>query len=279
MIVEKKGLTFDDVLLIPSYSEILPKDADITTNLTEEIKLNIPFVSAAMDTVTESRLAITLAQEGGLGVIHKNMSIPEQAAQVRTVKKFESGVIVDPITVSPDATVGEVVKLTRANGISGVPVVENGKLVGIVTARDLRFESRSDAEIKEVMTPKDRLVTVEEGADKTKIMSLLHINRIEKVLVTNKEFELKGLITVKDIQKADEYPNACKDSSSRLRVGAAIGVGIDSRERAETLVKAGVDVLVIDTAHGHSKGVIDMLRWVAKTFKTTQIIADRKSVV
>lgn len=273
MIVEKKGLTFDDVLLIPSYSEILPKDADITTNLTEEIKLNIPFVSAAMDTVTESRLAITLAQEGGLGVIHKNMSIPEQAAQVRTVKKFESGVIVDPITVSPDATVGEVVKLTRANGISGVPVVENGKLVGIVTARDLRFESRSDAEIKEVMTPKDRLVTVEEGADKTKIMSLLHINRIEKVLVTNKEFELKGLITVKDIQKADEYPNACKDSSSRLRVGAAIGVGIDSRERAETLVKAGVDVLVIDTAHGHSKGVIDMLRWVAKTFKTTQIIA------
>lgn len=273
MILEKKGLTFDDVLLLPSFSEILPKDADLSTNLTEEIKLNIPFVSAAMDTVTEYQLAITLAQEGGLGIIHKNMGVLEQAAQVKRVKKFESGVIVDPITVSPAASVGEVVKLTRANGISGVPVVEDGRLVGIVTSRDLRFESRFDAAIEEVMTPKNRLVTVEEGADKTKIMSLLHANRIEKILVINPAFELKGLITVKDIQKADEYPNACKDSSSRLRVGAAIGVGLDSRERAEALVEVGVDVLVIDTAHGHSKGVIDMLEWVTKTFGDTQVIA------
>ena len=256
MILDKKGLTFDDVLLLPSYSEILPKDADLSTSLTEEIKLNIPFVSAAMDTVTEFKLAITLAQEGGLGIIHKNMGILEQADQVKRVKKFESGVILDPITTSPSATVGEVVELSRSNGISGVPVVENNRLVGIVTSRDLRFESRFEAAIKEVMTPKDRLVTVEEGADKAKIMSLLHTNRIEKILVINEDFQLKGLITVKDIQKADEYPNACKDSSSRLRVGAAIGVGLDSRQRAEALVEAGVDVLVIDTAHGHSKGVV-----------------------
>ncbi len=273
MILEKKGLTFDDVLLLPSYSEILPKDVDLSTNLTEEIKLNIPFVSAAMDTVTEFKLAITIAQEGGLGIIHKNMTILEQAAQVKSVKKFESGVILDPITVSPKATVGEVVKLTRANGISGVPVVEGGRLVGIVTSRDLRFESRFEAAIKEVMTPKERLVTVEEGADKAEIMSLLHANRIEKILVINQDFELRGLITVKDIQKADEYPNACKDSSSRLRVGAAIGVGLDSRQRAEALVEAGVDVLVIDTAHGHSKGVVDMLKWVTRSFGSTQVIA------
>ena len=273
MILDKKGLTFDDVLLLPSYSEILPKDADLSTNLTEEIKLNIPFVSAAMDTVTEFKLAITIAQEGGLGVIHKNMSVSEQAAQVKSVKKFESGVILDPITVSPDATVGDVLELTRANGISGVPVVEDGRLVGIVTSRDLRFESRFEAAIKEVMTPKERLVTVEEGADKAKIMSLLHANRIEKILVINRDFALKGLITVKDIQKADEYPNACKDSSSRLRVGAAIGVGLDSKQRAEALVEAGVDVLVIDTAHGHSKGVVDMLKWVTRSFDSTQVIA------
>ena len=273
MILDKKALTFDDVLLLPSYSEILPKDADLSTNLTEEIKLNIPFVSAAMDTVTEFKLAITLAQEGGLGIIHKNMGIPEQADQVKRVKKFESGVILDPITISPSATVGEVVELTRSNGISGVPVVENNRLVGIVTSRDLRFESRFEAAINEVMTPKDRLVTVEEGADKEKIMSLLHTNRIEKILVINEDFQLKGLITVKDIQKADEYPNACKDLSSRLRVGAAIGVGLDSRQRAEALVEAGVDVLVIDTAHGHSKGVVDMLKWVTRTFDSTQVIA------
>ena len=273
MILDKKGLTFDDVLLLPSYSEMLPKDADLSTNLTEEIKLNIPFVSAAMDTVTEFKLAITIAQEGGLGVIHKNMSVSEQAAQVKSVKKFESGVILDPITVSPDATVGDVLELTRANGISGVPVVEDGRLVGIVTSRDLRFESRFEAAIKEVMTPKERLVTVEEGADKAKIMSLLHANRIEKILVINRDFALRGLITVKDIQKADEYPNACKDSSSRLRVGAAIGVGLDSKQRAEALVEAGVDVLVIDTAHGHSKGVVDMLKWVTRSFDSTQVIA------
>ena len=273
MISDKKGLTFDDVLMLPSYSEILPKDTNLSTNLTEEIKLNIPFVSAAMDTVTEFKLAITLAQEGGLGIIHKNMGIPEQANQVKKVKKFESGVILDPITISPSATVGEVVKLTRSNGISGVPVVEDDRLVGIVTSRDLRFESRFEAEIREVMTPKDRLVTVEEGADKVEIMSLLHANRIEKILVINQDFQLKGLITVKDIQKADEYPNACKDSSSRLRVGAAIGVGLDSKQRAEALVEAGVDVLVIDTAHGHSKGVVDMLKWVTRTFDSTQVIA------
>ncbi len=273
MILDKKGLTFDDVLMLPSYSEILPKDADLSTNLTEEIRLNIPFVSAAMDTVTEHKLAITLAQEGGLGIIHKNMGIPEQADQVKRVKKFESGVILDPITTSPSATVGDVVELTRSNGISGVPVVEDDRLVGIVTSRDLRFESRFEAAIKEVMTPKDRLVTVEEGADKAKIMSLLHANRIEKILVINQDFQLKGLITVKDIQKADEYPNACKDSSSRLRVGAAIGVGLDSKQRAEALVEAGVDVLVIDTAHGHSKGVVDMLKWVTRTFDSTQVIA------
>ncbi len=273
MILDKKSLTFDDVLMLPSYSEILPKDADLSTNLTEEIRLNIPFVSAAMDTVTEHKLAITLAQEGGLGIIHKNMGIPEQADQVKRVKKFESGVILDPITTSPSATVGDVVELTRSNGISGVPVVEDDRLVGIVTSRDLRFESRFEAAIKEVMTPKDRLVTVEEGADKAKIMSLLHANRIEKILVINQDFQLKGLITVKDIQKADEYPNACKDSSSRLRVGAAIGVGLDSKQRAEALVEAGVDVLVIDTAHGHSKGVVDMLKWVTRTFDSTQVIA------
>ena len=201
------------------------------------------------------------------------MSVSEQAAQVKSVKKFESGVILDPITVSPDATVGDVLELTRANGISGVPVVEDSRLVGIVTSRDLRFESRFEAAIKEVMTPKERLVTVEEGADKAKIMSLLHANRIEKILVINRDFALRGLITVKDIQKADEYPNACKDSSSRLRVGAAIGVGLDSKQRAEALVEAGVDVLVIDTAHGHSKGVVDMLKWVTRSFDSTQVIA------
>ena len=272
MRLAKEGLTFDDVLLLPDYSEVLPREVDLGSQLTREIDLNIPIVSAAMDTVTESRLAITLAQEGGIGIIHKNMSLENQASQVRNVKKFESGVIKDPITTSPKTTIGEVVNLTRANGISGVPVVENDKLVGIVTNRDIRFETRFDAPVSEVMTPKNQLVTVEESFSKGEVMSLLHKNRIEKILVINSEFELKGLITVKDIQKADDFPSACKDSDERLRVGAAVGVGEDTSERIEALVEAGVDVLVVDTAHGHSLGVIKTIKEIKKKHFEIQVI-------
>ncbi|MEQ8495905.1 MAG: IMP dehydrogenase, partial [Gammaproteobacteria bacterium] len=225
MRVADEGLTFDDVLLVPDYSEVLPREADLRTRLTRDIELRIPLLSAAMDTVTEARLAIAMAQEGGIGIIHKNMSPAEQALQVRSVKKFESGVIRDPITTTPDASIGEVLALTRAQGISGVPVVDGGKLVGIVTSRDLRFETRFDAPVREIMTPQDRLVTVGEDAPKEEVIGLLHKHRIEKVLVVDDAFELRGMITVKDIQKSDEFPYACKDADERLRVGAAVGVG------------------------------------------------------
>ena len=272
MRVAYDGLTFDDVLLVPDYSEVLPREANLNSRLTRGIDLNIPLVSAAMDTVTEGRLAIALAQEGGIGIIHKNMSPEAQAAQVRQVKKFESGVIRDPITTPPDVSIGEVLALTRSQGISGVPVVDGDSLVGIVTSRDLRFETRFDAPVSEIMTPKERLVTVGEDAEKDQVISLLHKHRIEKVLVVNEDFALRGMMTVKDIQKADEYPNACKDGDERLRVGAAVGVGEGTHERVAALVEAGVDVIVVDTAHGHSRGVIETIRWVKKDYPDTQVI-------
>lgn len=266
------ALTFDDVLLAPDYSDVLPREVDLVTRLTREIDLQIPLLSAAMDTVTEARLAITLAQEGGIGVIHKNMDVQEQAAQVSAVKKFESGVIRDPITVSPTMSIGEVLALTRAHRISGVPVVNGDRLVGIVTSRDLRFEPRFDEPVSEIMTPKERLVTVVEGADKEEVIALLHRHRIEKVLVINDDFELRGMITVKDIQKADESPNSCKDSDQRLRVAAAVGTGMGTHERVDALIRAGVDVIVVDTAHGHSKGVLDTIKWVKQNYSTIQVI-------
>ncbi|MEQ8234771.1 MAG: IMP dehydrogenase [Gammaproteobacteria bacterium] len=272
MRVADEGLTFDDVLLVPDYSEVLPREADLRTRLTRDIELRIPLLSAAMDTVTEARLAIAMAQEGGIGIIHKNMSPAEQALQVRSVKKFESGVIRDPITTTPDASIGEVLALTRAQGISGVPVVDGGKLVGIVTSRDLRFETRFDAPVREIMTPQDRLVTVGEDAPKEEVIGLLHKHRIEKVLVVDDAFELRGMITVKDIQKSDEFPYACKDADERLRVGAAVGVGAGTHERVQALVEAGVDVIVVDTAHGHSRGVIDTVRWIKQHYADTQVI-------
>ena len=266
------GLTFDDVLLIPDYSDILPREVELKSQLTRDIELQIPLLSAAMDTVTESRLAIALAQEGGIGIIHKNMTPQEQAAQVRRVKKFESGVIRDPITVSPEVSIGEVLALTRASGISGVPVVDKDRVVGIVTSRDLRFEKRFDIPVTAIMTPRERLVTVGENASKDEVISLLHQHRIEKLLVVNEKFELRGMITVKDIQKAEQYPNACKDSQERLRVGAAVGTGAGTHERVAALVEAGVDVLVVDTAHGHSRGVLDMVRWIRQHYPQAQII-------
>ncbi len=268
----QEALTFDDVLLLPAHSTVLPKEVKLRTQLTRGITLNIPLLSAAMDTVTEYRLAIALAQEGGIGIIHKNMTIEEQADQVRMVKKFESGVIKDPITVDPDTSIREVLKLTRAYNISGVPVVQGEDLLGIVTSRDLRFETRHDAPVKQIMTPKERLVTVKEGAVRDEIRALLHKHRIEKVLVVNDKFHLKGLVTVKDIQKETEFPNACKDEHGRLRVGAAVGVGGGTDERVQALVNAGVDVVVVDTAHGHSQGVLDRVAWVKKNFPQIQVI-------
>ena len=272
MRISGDGLTFDDVLLLPDYSEVLPREVNLSTRLTREISLQVPLIAAAMDTVTEARLAIALAQEGGIGIIHKNMSAEEQAAQVYQVKKFESGVIRDPITVSPDASIGDVMALTRAKRISGVPVVDKGQLVGIVTSRDLRFETRFDAPVREIMTPQERLVTVPENADKQLVLGLLHRHRIEKVLVVNEQFALRGLITVKDIQKADEFPNACKDADERLRVGAAVGTGPGTYERVEALVAAGVDVIIVDTAHGHSRGVLETVRYVKKQYPQAQVI-------
>jgi len=272
MRVADNGLTFDDVLLVPDYSDVLPREVDLSSYLTREISLQIPLLAAAMDTVTEARLAIALAQEGGVGIIHKNMSPVDQAVQVRQVKKFESGVIRDPITIDPSVSVGEVLALTRAHGISGVPVVDNNQVVGIVTSRDLRFETRFDAPVGEVMTPQDRLVTVGEDAEKEEVIALLHQHRIEKLLVVNGDFELRGMITVKDIQKADEFPNSCKDSDERLRVGAAVGVGEGTRERVEALIEAGVDVIVVDTAHGHSRGVLSTVKWVKNQFPDVQLI-------
>jgi IMP dehydrogenase len=268
-----EALTFDDVLLEPAYSEILPREVQLKTQLTRSITLNIPIISAAMDTVTEARLAIALAQEGGIGVIHKNMTPKEQARQVSQVKKFESGVIHDPITVSPDATIRQVIDLTRSKNISGVPVVEGEDLVGIVTHRDLRFETQRDAPVATVMTPKERLVTVREGAEKEEVLGLLHKHRIEKVLVVDKAFKLRGMITVKDIQKAHDYPYACKDARGALRVGAAVGTGIDTEERVALLVEAGVDVVIVDTAHGHTRGVLDRVRAVKRDHPDVQLIA------
>ncbi|HSJ47804.1 MAG TPA: IMP dehydrogenase [Gammaproteobacteria bacterium] len=272
MRIAEEALTFDDVLLLPAHSSILPRDVSLATNLTREIRLNIPLMSAAMDTVTEARLAIALAQEGGIGIVHKNMTNEQQAAQVRAVKKFESGVIKDPITVGPGTSIREVLALTRANNISGVPVVEGGQLVGIVTNRDTRFESRFDAPVSSIMTPKNKLVTVKEGAEKDEIIRLLHEHRIEKVLVVDDKFQLRGLVTVKDIQKASDKPLSCKDDQGRLRVGAAVGVGAGTDERVAALVEAGVDVIVVDTAHGHSQGVLDRVAWVKKHFPEVQVI-------
>ncbi len=272
MRIAKEALTFDDVLLQPGYSEVLPREVDLSTALTREIRLSIPLLSAAMDTVTESRLAIALAQEGGLGVIHKNMTIDEQARQVLMVKKFESGMVRNPITVSSDMSIREVIDLTRAMGISGVPVVDGDQTVGIVTHRDLRFETQLDAPVSTVMTPQDRLVTVREGAHEEEVLSLLHQHRIEKVLVVGDDFELKGMITAKDFQKAKDFPLACKDSAGALRVGAAVGTGFDTDDRVEALVDAGVDVIVVDTAHGHSKGVLDRVRRVKKQHPDVQVI-------
>ena len=272
MRISGEALTFDDVLLTPDYSDVLPRDVDLHSKLTREIDLNIPIISAAMDTVTEARLAITLAQEGGLGIIHKNMSAEKQAEHVRQVKKYESGVIRDPITVDADRTVGDVLELTRSRHISGVPVVKGNELIGIVTSRDLRFETRFDAPITEVMTPQERLVTVGEDASNEEVLALLHKHRIEKILVVNEGFELRGLITVKDIQKSDEFPHACKDPYQRLRVGAAVGTGEGTHERVEALIEVGVDVIVVDTAHGHSKGVLDTVKWIKKKYPDTQII-------
>ena len=272
MRIELEALTFDDVLLQPAYSEVLPRQVDTSTTLTRGIRLNIPLLSAAMDTVTEAKLAIALAQEGGIGILHKNMPPERQAAEVRAVKKYESGVITEPIIVPPDMTVGEVLKLTRANRISGVPVVDGKELVGIVTSRDLRFETRYDEPVSRVMTPKDRLVTVKEGASRAEVIAKLHQHRIEKVLVVNAKFQLKGMITVKDIQKSTDYPLACKDGRGRLRAGAAVGTGADTDERVAGLVHAGVDLVVVDTAHGHSKGVIDRVRAIKKKYPDLQVI-------
>ena len=272
MRISQEALTFDDVLLLPAHSTILPRDVSLASQLTREIELQIPLLSAAMDTVTESRLAITLAQEGGIGIIHKNLTPEQQAVEVRQVKKFESGVIKDPITVSPSASIREVIELTRANNISGVPVVDGNDLVGIVTSRDRRFEDNLDLPVSSVMTPKDRLVTVSEGAGKDEVIALLHKYRIERVLVVNDDFRLRGMITVKDIQKSRDFPNACKDEQGRLRVGAAVGTGGDTETRVEALVQAGADLIIVDTAHGHSQGVIDRVRWVKQNHPDIQVI-------
>jgi len=272
MRVTEQALTFDDVLLVPAFSDVLPREVSITARLTRDITLNIPLLSAAMDTVTESGLAIALAQEGGIGIIHKNMSPEAQARQVRLVKKHESGVVKDPLTVSPETSIREVLELTHHYKISGLPVVDGEDLVGIVTSRDMRFETRLEDPVKNIMTKKDKLITVSEGATKEEIKALLHKHRIEKVLVVNKAFQLRGLVTVKDIQKAHEFPNACKDSDEQLRVGAAVGVGEASQARVGALINANVDVIIVDTAHGHSAGVLEMVKWVKKTFPDNQVI-------
>jgi len=273
MRILEEALTFDDVLLVPAYSEILPREVDLSTHVTRRIRLNVPLMSAAMDTVTEARLAITIAQEGGIGIIHKSMTIAAQAREVGRVKKFESGVIKDPITVPPDMSIREVLDLTRSRGISGVPVVVGKKAVGIVTHRDLRFEYKLEAPVSAVMTPEERLVTVREDAPKDEVLELLHRHRIEKLLVVNRANELVGMITVKDFQKATEFPRASKDDTGRLRVGAAVGTTPDTLERVAALREAGVDLVVVDTAHGHSKGVIDTVRRIKGKWSDAQVIA------
>lgn len=272
MRITQKALTFDDVLLLPAHSDVLPRDVSLRTQLTRNITLNIPLMSAAMDTVTESRLAIALAQEGGLGIIHKNMTAKAQAQQVSKVKRFESGVVKDPVTIAPDMTVRDVINLTRQHKISGLPVVEGKKVVGIVTNRDLRFETRLDLPVRNIMTPRDKLITVMENANRDEARALMHKHRIERVLVVNDAFELRGLITVKDIMKSSEHPNACKDDLGRLRAGAAVGVGEGTEERVTLLAEAGVDVIVVDTAHGHSQGVLDRVKWVKKNFPNIDVI-------
>lgn len=272
MSVYQEALTFDDVLLTPRHSLVLPRDVDLSTQLTRNIRLNIPLLSAAMDTVTESRLAIAIAQEGGIGIIHKNLSVEAQAREVSRVKKFESGVVTEPITIATGTTIGEVRALTKEHGISGLPVVDGEKLVGIVTQRDLRFEKRDDLPVSSIMTPQERLVTVTENATRADAIEKLHQHRIEKVLVVNDNFELRGMITVKDIQKAKDFPNACKDEQQRLLAGAAVGTGGDTEERVSALVAAGVDVLIVDTAHGHSQGVLDRVEWITKTYPDVDVI-------
>jgi IMP dehydrogenase len=272
MWLTQKALTFDDVLLLPAYSAVLPREAKLATRLSRNIELNLPLVSSAMDTVTEARLAIALAQEGGIGIVHKNLSPQQQAAEVARVKRYEAGVVRDPITIAPDMQVRDVIELTRQHKFSGMPVLEGKRVVGIVTNRDLRFETRLDARVAEVMTPRERLVTVREGASLDEAKALMHKHRLERVLVVNNEFELRGLITVKDITKAVEHPHAAKDEQGKLRVGAAVGVGEGTEERCELLARAGVDVLVVDTAHGHSKGVLERVRWVKRTYPQVDVV-------
>jgi IMP dehydrogenase len=272
MQITQEALTFDDVLLVPAKSKVVPIDVQLKTSLTRNIKLNIPLLSAAMDTVTEARTGICMAQEGGLGVIHKSLRPERQAEEVRKVKKFESGIIANPITVTPDTTIRQVLDITRTHGISGVPVTDKGGLVGIVTSRDLRFETRYGEPVSRIMTPKQKLITVREGAPREEIQQLLHEHRIEKILVVDDKFGLKGLITVKDIQKSSEYPNSAKDSNGRLCIGAAIGVGAGAEERVERLVDAEVDVIVVDTAHGHQQNEIDRIRWIKKHYPDLPVI-------
>jgi IMP dehydrogenase len=268
----QKALTFDEVLLVPAHSAILPRDVSLKTRIPRDIEINLPLVSAAMDTVTEARLAIALAQEGGLGIVHKNMTARQQAAEVAKVKRFESGVVKDPITIGPEMTVRELLGLTRQHRISGFPVIDRGEVVGIVTNRDLRFEPQLDQPVRNIMTPRERLVTVPEGVSLEVATDLLHKHRLERLLVIGDNWSLKGLITVKDIVKSSEHPNACKDSLGRLRVGAAVGVGEGTDERVALLVEAGADVLVVDTAHGHSQGVLDRVKWVKTHFPQVQVI-------
>src|SRR3954471_24928291 len=268
----QKALTFDDVLLVPAHSDILPKDTSLKTRLTRNIALNIPLLSAAMDTVTEARLAIAMAQEGGIGIVHKNLTPKEQAREVAKVKRFESGVVRDPITIPPDMKIRDVIALSQQHGISGFPVVEGKKVVGIITNRDLRFEEELDAEVRAKMTPRDKLVTVRDGADLADAKRLMNKHRLERLLVVDDAFELRGLITVKDIQKSTEHPLASKDEHGKLLVGAAVGVGADNEERIDLLVKAGVDVIVVDTAHGHSKGVLERVRWVKTNYPQVDVI-------
>ncbi len=268
----QKALTFDDVLLVPAYSAVLPRDTSLVTQLTRDITINIPLVSAAMDTVTEGRLAIAMASEGGIGIIHKNLKPAEQAKEVAKVKRFESGVLRDPITIPPEMTVRQVIALSREHGFSGFPVLQGKTVVGIITNRDLRFEEDLDASVKAKMTPRERLITVREGASLEEAKRLMSKHRLERVLVVNDAFELRGLVTVKDILKATEHPNAAKDGEGKLRVGAAVGVGPDNDERVDLLVKAGVDVIVVDTAHGHSQGVLDRVKWVKKNYPQVQVI-------